>query len=54
MLSYLVDENYAILLFFMLIATCVQHGIFTTPKDCPLMLQMLAMFLGEMEIVLKG
>jgi len=28
MLSYLVDENYAIILFLMLIATCVQHGIF--------------------------
>ncbi len=28
MLSYLVDENHAIILFLMLIATCVQHGIF--------------------------
>ncbi len=28
MLSYLVDENYAINYFLMLIATCVQHGIF--------------------------
>jgi len=28
MLSYLVDENYAIILFLMLIATCAQHGIF--------------------------
>jgi hypothetical protein len=29
---------------------CIQ----TTPKDCPLMCQMLAMLLGEMEIVLRG
>jgi hypothetical protein len=29
---------------------CIQ----TTPKDCPLMSQMLAMLLGEMEIVLRG
>jgi len=28
MLSYLVDENYAIILFLMLIATCAQHDIF--------------------------
>jgi hypothetical protein len=28
MLSYLVDENYAIIIFLMLIATCAQHGIF--------------------------
>ncbi len=27
MLSYFVDENYAIILFLMLIATCAQHGI---------------------------
>ncbi len=27
MLSYLVDENYAIILFLMLMATCVQHSI---------------------------
>jgi hypothetical protein len=29
---------------------CIQ----TTPKDCPLMSQALAMLLGEMEIVLRG
>jgi hypothetical protein len=28
MLSHLVEENYAINFFFMLIATCAQHGIF--------------------------
>jgi hypothetical protein len=28
MLSYLVDENYAIINFLMLIATCAQHNIF--------------------------
>ncbi len=28
MLSYFVDENYAIILFLMLIATCAQHNIF--------------------------
>ncbi len=28
MLSYLVDENYAIILFLMLIGTCAWHGIF--------------------------
>jgi hypothetical protein len=26
----------------------------TTPKDCPLMSRMLPMFLGAMEIVLRG
>jgi hypothetical protein len=31
MLSYLVDENNAIILFLMLIATCVEHGIFMYP-----------------------
>jgi hypothetical protein len=28
MLSYLVDENYAIIIFLTSIATCVQHDIF--------------------------
>ncbi len=28
MLSYLIDENYEIISFLMLIATCAQHGIF--------------------------
>ncbi len=28
MFSYLVDENYAIILFLMLIATCAQYGIY--------------------------
>jgi len=33
MLSYLVDENYAIIFFLMLIATCVQHGVLCIQKN---------------------
>jgi hypothetical protein len=56
MLSYLVDENYAIILFLMLIGTCAQHGIFMYSNNSQRLsmdLPNVGYLLGEKEIVLR-